>query len=97
LTHEQDLGALARSIIDSNHYMTVRHGPTRADRRGCHPCRTPRRSIAGGWNALHVSADAIVLTNVGNIIHSGYVFHPSAGPVWALHTFYLVTMALMLT
>jgi hypothetical protein len=52
---------------------------------------------AGGWNALHVSADAIVLTNVANIIHSGYVFHPSAGPVWALHTFYLVTMALMLT
>jgi hypothetical protein len=52
---------------------------------------------AGGRNALHVSADAIVLTNVGTIIHSAYVFHLPAGPVWALHTFYLVTMALMPT
>src|SRR5688500_11410815 len=38
----------------------------------------------------------IVLANVGNVIHSIYVFHLPAGPVWALHTFYLVTTALML-
>jgi hypothetical protein len=38
----------------------------------------------------------IMLANVGNVIHSIYVFHLPAGPVWALHTFYLVTIALML-
>jgi uncharacterized protein with PQ loop repeat len=38
----------------------------------------------------------IVLANVGNVIHSIYVFHLPAGPVWALHTFYLIATALML-
>jgi hypothetical protein len=38
----------------------------------------------------------IVLSNVGNVVHSVYVFHLPAGPVWALHSFYLVTTALML-
>jgi hypothetical protein len=37
-----------------------------------------------------------VLSNLGNLIHSVYVFHLPAGPVWVLHTFYLVTTALML-
>ena len=38
----------------------------------------------------------ILLANVGNVIHSFYVFHLPAGPVWALHTFYLISTALML-
>jgi uncharacterized protein with PQ loop repeat len=38
----------------------------------------------------------IVLSNVGNVIHSIYVFHLPAGPIWALHTFYLIATALML-
>ena len=38
----------------------------------------------------------IVMANVGNIIYSIYVFHLPAGPIWLLHTFYLVTTALML-
>ena len=38
----------------------------------------------------------IVLSNVGKVIHSIYVFHLPAGPIWALHTFYLVATALML-
>ena len=38
----------------------------------------------------------IVLTNVGNLIHSVYVYSLPAGPIWVLHTFYLVAMALML-
>jgi hypothetical protein len=38
----------------------------------------------------------IVLSNVGNVIHSVYVFNLPAGPIWALHTFYLVATALML-
>jgi hypothetical protein len=73
--NEQDLGALARSIIDSNRYMTLGR-PTRPDRHGCHRAYASAEYRAGGWNALHLSAGAIVLTNVGNIIHSAYVFHP---------------------
>lgn len=38
----------------------------------------------------------IVLANVGNVIHSVYVLHLPAGPVWMLHGFYLVSTALML-
>ena len=38
----------------------------------------------------------ILLANVGNAIHSVYVFHLPAGPVWILHTFYLVSTGLML-
>ncbi|MGH3715273.1 MAG: hypothetical protein ACRDT4_17685 [Micromonosporaceae bacterium] len=38
----------------------------------------------------------ILLSNVGNVIHSVYVFDLPAGPVWALHSFYLVSTALML-
>jgi uncharacterized protein with PQ loop repeat len=38
----------------------------------------------------------ILLANVGNIIHSVYVFHLPAGPIWVLHSFYLLSTALML-
>ena len=38
----------------------------------------------------------ILLANVGNIIHSVYVFHLPPGPIWLLHAFYLVTTGLML-
>ncbi len=38
----------------------------------------------------------ILLANVGNLIHSVYVFNLPAGPVWVLHTFYLVQTGLML-
>lgn len=38
----------------------------------------------------------IVLTNVGNVIHSIYIYSLPAGPIWALHTFYLIAMGLML-
>ena len=37
----------------------------------------------------------IVLSNLGNVIHSVYVFHLPAGPVWVLHAFYLLSTALM--
>ncbi len=42
------------------------------------------------------SLSNIVLSNVGNLIHSVYVFSLPAGPIWALHSFYLLTTALML-
>jgi len=38
----------------------------------------------------------ITLANVGNAVHSVYVFHLPAGPIWFLHTFYVVSSALML-
>jgi uncharacterized protein with PQ loop repeat len=38
----------------------------------------------------------ILLANVGNVIHSIYVFDLPSGPIWLLHGFYLVTTGLML-
>jgi uncharacterized protein with PQ loop repeat len=38
----------------------------------------------------------IVLANVGNLVYSVYVFDLPPGPIWLLHSFYLVTTALML-
>lgn len=38
----------------------------------------------------------ILLSNGGNLVHSFYIFHLPPGPIWLLHTFYLVTTALML-
>jgi hypothetical protein len=42
------------------------------------------------------SRSNIVLSNVGNAVQSVYVFSLPAGPIWALHSFYLATTALML-
>lgn len=38
----------------------------------------------------------IALANLGNAVHSFYVFSLPAGPVWVLHSFYLVSTVLML-
>jgi uncharacterized protein with PQ loop repeat len=38
----------------------------------------------------------ILLSNVGNVIHSVYVYSLPAGPIWLLHSFYLFTTGLML-
>lgn len=38
----------------------------------------------------------LVLVNLGNVVHSVYVFSLPAGPLWVLHSFYVVTSALML-
>jgi hypothetical protein len=38
----------------------------------------------------------ILLANVGNAVHSVYVFSLPAGPLWVLHAFYLTTTAWML-
>lgn len=42
------------------------------------------------------SLSNILLANVGNVIHSVYVFNLPPGPIWILHAFYLVTTGLML-
>lgn len=38
----------------------------------------------------------LLLANTGNAVQSLYVFALPAGPIWVLHSFYLVTTALML-
>ena len=38
----------------------------------------------------------LVLANVGNLFYSVYVFHLPPGPIWLLHSFYVVSSALML-
>ncbi|WP_206050870.1 hypothetical protein [Nocardioides speluncae] len=38
----------------------------------------------------------IALANVGNAVHSIYVFNLPPGPIWFLHAFYVVSSALML-
>lgn len=38
----------------------------------------------------------LALSNVGNAVHSIYVYSLPAGPIWALHSFYVVAAALML-
>jgi len=38
----------------------------------------------------------MLLSNAGNLVHSVYVFSLPPGPIWAMHSFYLVTTATML-
>ena len=38
----------------------------------------------------------LALANVGNVVHSVYVFSLPPGPLWVLHSFYLLSTALML-
>ena len=38
----------------------------------------------------------LLLANAGNAVHSIYVFSLPPGPLWILHSFYLVSTALML-
>ena len=38
----------------------------------------------------------LAITNLGNLVHSVYVFALPFGPIWLLHSFYLVASALML-
>jgi hypothetical protein len=47
-------------------------------------------------NLVSYSLGNLVLTNVGNAVHSIYVFSLPVGPIWALHGFYLATSWLML-
>jgi uncharacterized protein with PQ loop repeat len=47
-------------------------------------------------NLRSYSLGYMLLTNAGNVVHSVYVFSLPAGPIWLLHSFYLVTTGLML-
>ncbi|WP_372697805.1 hypothetical protein [Arthrobacter sp. JSM 101049] len=47
-------------------------------------------------NMASYSLGNLALANVGNMVHSVYVFSLPVGPVWVLHSFYLVSTVLML-
>lgn len=38
----------------------------------------------------------LLLANLGNVVHSVYVLSLTVGPIWVLHSFYLLTSAFML-
>ncbi|MHA7208521.1 hypothetical protein [Arthrobacter sp. MDT1-65] len=42
------------------------------------------------------SLSNIVISNIANAVHSVYVFSLPFGPIWMLHSFYVVASALML-
>ncbi len=42
------------------------------------------------------SLSSLVMINGANVLYSLYVFTLPVGPIWALHTFYLVSCAIML-
>jgi uncharacterized protein with PQ loop repeat len=42
------------------------------------------------------SLGSIATINVANAVHSLYVFSLPAGPIWLLHSFYLIASAVML-
>jgi hypothetical protein len=43
------------------------------------------------------SPSSLVIGNAANAVHTVYVISLPPGPIWALHGFYLVSMAAMLT
>jgi len=47
-------------------------------------------------NLASYSLSNILLSNVGNIIYSLYVFNLPFGPIWFLHGYYLLSTGLML-
>ena len=47
-------------------------------------------------NLASYSLGNILMSNVGNLIYSFYVFHLPPGPIWFLHSFYLLSTGLML-
>jgi uncharacterized protein with PQ loop repeat len=42
------------------------------------------------------SLSSIAMINAANVVYSLYVFSLPVGPIWALHTFYLVSCLIML-
>ena len=42
------------------------------------------------------SLSSLAMINAANVVYSLYVFTLPIGPIWALHTFYVVSCAIML-
>jgi len=47
-------------------------------------------------NLQSYSMTSLLFNNLGNVIHAFYVYSLPLGPIWLLHTFYLISTALML-
>ncbi len=47
-------------------------------------------------NLASYSLGNILMSNVGNVIYSIYVFHLPPGPIWFLHSYNLLSTGLML-
>jgi hypothetical protein len=47
-------------------------------------------------NLQSYSMTGLLFNNLGNVIHALYVYSLPPGPIWLLHTFYLISTALML-
>ena len=47
-------------------------------------------------NLASYSLGNILMSNIGNLIYSIYVFHLPAGPIWFLHGYNLLSTGLML-
>ena len=47
-------------------------------------------------NLYSYSRTSLVLANLGNVLHAFYIYSLPPGPIWLLHTFNLITTALML-
>jgi uncharacterized protein with PQ loop repeat len=47
-------------------------------------------------NLASYSLGNILLSNIGNLIYSIYVFQLPRGPIWFLHSYYLLSTGLML-
>jgi hypothetical protein len=54
------------------------------------------RKVALTRDLSSYSLGNIALANIGNAVHSFYIFHLPPGPLWFLHTFYVFSSALML-
>ena len=55
--------------------------------------------LAKAWHTRDLasySLGQLLLSNLGNAVYSVYVFSLPAGPIWALHCFYVASTATML-
>jgi len=55
--------------------------------------------LVKAWRTRDLSSYSlgnILLANIGNIVHSVYIFSLPPGPIWALHSFYVMSTGLML-
>ncbi|MHA6667628.1 hypothetical protein ACX3O0_02030 [Homoserinimonas sp. A447] len=54
------------------------------------------RKAARTRDLASYSLSYLAMTNLANVVHSLYVFSLPVGPIWLLHSFYVVASALML-
>jgi hypothetical protein len=95
-----------RESVDAARRVRVLASATWTRHCRCSRGRSRRSSSSAASCRLHkalrtrdlssYSLGNIALANLGNAVHSVYVFALPPGPIWVLHTFYLLSSALML-